>query len=64
VKNQIGDRPVYDFTVTSGGSTISSFGGGTRASACRTHRRPVKTNAIVVYYISDSGELETVLRHI
>ncbi len=28
VRQTVGDRPVYDFTVTAGGSAVSSFGGG------------------------------------
>lgn len=61
VRNQIGNRTVYDFTVTSGGKTISSFGNGNASiSLPYTPSSGEDLNAIVVYYLSDSGKLETV----
>ena len=60
VQKQIGNQPVYDFTVTSGDSTISEFGGGTATISLPYTPAPGEDpNAIVVYYISDSGELQT-----
>ncbi len=57
-KAVIGTRPVYDLKVSSGSTTVSSFGGGTATVSI-----PYKltagedTSKIVVYYISGSGEL-------
>jgi hypothetical protein len=54
----IGNRPVYDLKVTSGGKAILSFGGGT--ATVSVPYKPVSgedTNKIVVYYISGNGEL-------
>lgn len=60
-KNKIGDRPVYDFTVSAGGTQISGFGGGSAdISLPYTPAAGEDPNAIVVYYVSDSGELQTV----
>ena len=61
VQETVGDRPVYDFTVSSGDETISTFGNGkAEISIPYTPADGENTNNIVVYYISDSGELETV----
>ncbi len=60
-KAQVGNRPVYDFTVTSGSNTISNFGGGrTYINLPYTASADEDPNAIVIYYISDAGKLETV----
>ncbi|SHI18744.1 S-layer homology domain-containing protein [Sporobacter termitidis DSM 10068] len=57
-KAVIGSRPVYDLKITSGGTTISSFGGGTATvSVPYTHIEGEDASKIVVYYISGSGEL-------
>ncbi|MGE4284802.1 MAG: S-layer homology domain-containing protein, partial [Clostridia bacterium] len=57
--SKIGDRPIYNFSMKSGNSTISDFGGGTvTASVPYTLAEGEDPNAIVVYYISDSGELQ------
>ena len=54
----IGNRPVYDLKVTSGSTTISTFGGGTATvSVPYTLTAGEDTSKIVVYYISGSGEL-------
>ncbi len=57
-KEAVGDRPVYDLTVASGSTTISDFDGGSATVSI-----PYKPSAgedagkIVIYYLSDSGEL-------
>ncbi|MDD4565083.1 MAG: S-layer homology domain-containing protein [Eubacteriales bacterium] len=56
----VGDRPVFDFRVTSGGRTISQFGGDVSVSVPYTPKEGEDTNAIVIYYINDSGGLEIV----
>lgn len=57
----IGDRPVYEFSLTAGGNTISSFGGGmATVSIPYALQSGEDPNAVVVYYIDGSGSLVTV----
>ncbi|MDD4239237.1 MAG: S-layer homology domain-containing protein [Desulfotomaculaceae bacterium] len=56
----VGERPVFDFSVTSGGQTISQFGGNVSVSVPYTPKAGEDTDAIVIYYIKESGELEAV----
>jgi hypothetical protein len=56
----VGHRPVFDFSVTSGDKTISQFGGDVLVSVPYTLKEGEDTNAIVIYYINDSGKLEIV----
>lgn len=56
----VGDRPVYNFSVTSGGKTISSFGGTVTVSIPYTPASGEDTDNLVVYYISDSGSVERI----
>jgi uncharacterized repeat protein (TIGR02543 family) len=60
VRQTVEDRPVYDFSVTSGGRTISQFGGNVTVSVPYTPRAGEDINAIVIYYINAEGKLETV----
>ncbi|HEX2926214.1 MAG TPA: S-layer homology domain-containing protein, partial [Ruminiclostridium sp.] len=55
-----GDRPVYNFSVTSGGKTISQFGGNVTVSVPYTPKAGEDINAIVIYYINAEGKLELV----
>ncbi len=57
-KTAVGNHPVYDFTITSGGTTISGFGGG-RAMVSVPYKLAAgeDSNKIVIYYLSDSGAL-------
>jgi len=58
---QVGNRPVYDFTVTAGSTQVSSFNGGSvGVSIPYTPAAGEDINAIVIYYIGDNGELETI----
>lgn len=60
VQQQVGSRPVYSFTVTSNGQTVSDFGGGSATvSLPYTLRAGENPNAVVVYYIDASGTLQT-----
>lgn len=60
-KALIGSRPVYDINVTSGGKSISSFGGGTATVYVPYTLLPGENpNKIIIYYISDSGNLVAV----
>jgi hypothetical protein len=58
---QLGDRPVYNFALTAGDTRLSGFGGG---SACISVPYTLKAsedpNAVIVYYVSDAGALQTV----
>ncbi|GLX71399.1 choice-of-anchor I family protein [Paenibacillus glycanilyticus] len=57
----VGSHPVFDFTVKANGSAISTFGGGTvHVQVPYTPAANEDRNAIVIYYISDKGELVTV----
>ncbi|WP_165755681.1 S-layer homology domain-containing protein [Ruminiclostridium hungatei] len=56
----IGDRPVYNFSVTSGDKTISQFGGNVSVSVPYTPKTGEDVNAIVIYYINGSGKPEVV----
>jgi len=57
----IGDRPVYDFTLTVGGSVLSKWGGGhANISIPYTPKPGEDKNAIAVYYIDDAGKLQYV----
>ena len=57
-QRQVGSHPVYNFSVEAGGSVISSFGGGS-ATVSIPYQLAEGEDAskIVVYRISDSGEL-------
>ncbi|RKP50004.1 S-layer homology domain-containing protein [Cohnella endophytica] len=63
-KEVLGDRPVYDFSVFVGNEKVSSFGGG-KASisipyALKAGESP---ESVIIYYVTDEGELQTVRGH-
>jgi hypothetical protein len=60
LKTEIGDRLVYDFTVTSGSKTISDFNGKVTVNIPYLPLPEEDINALVIYYINDAGKLETV----
>lgn len=61
VKKTIGDRPVYDFNLTSGTEKVSDFAGGSvTVSVPYEAAKGEDTNAIVVYYIDEDGQLITI----
>lgn len=61
LQGQIGNRPVYDFSVTADGRTFSSFGGGhVSISIPYALAAGEDENAVIVFYIDDSGEMLTV----
>ena len=54
----VGSRPVYDFTVAGDGKTISNFNGGhATVSIPYTLTAGENPHAIVIWYLSDSGQL-------
>ena len=60
-QRMVGSSPVYDFSVTAGGSKVSSFGDGNAAvSIPYTIQAGEDANAIVVYYIDSTGALQSV----
>jgi hypothetical protein len=59
-KQLVGDRPVFDFSVTSGNKTISQFGGTVTVSVPYTPKTGEETSAIVIYYINAEGKPEMV----
>lgn len=54
----VGDHPVYNFSVTSGSSTISQFGGTVTVSVPYAPAAGEIPDAIVAYYINADGEPE------
>ena len=60
VKNTVGDRPVFNFNVSSGNQTISQFGGNVTVSIPYTPKAGEDLNAIVIYYINAEGKPEAV----
>ena len=59
-KEVVGDRPVYDISVTAGGKVISQFEGNVTVSVPYTPKEGEDINAIVIYYINEFGEPEVV----
>lgn len=59
-KQVVGDRPVYEFSVTSGGKTISAFGGNVTVSVPYTLAPGEDPDAVVIYYIAADGTLAMV----
>jgi hypothetical protein len=59
-KKVVGDRPVFNFSVTSGDKTISQFGGNVTVSVPYTLKAGEDPNAIVIYYINAEGKPEAV----
>lgn len=61
MKDAVGDRPVYDFTISSGDQNITSFGTGKITVSLPYELKPgEKAHSIVIYYVDESGQLQTV----
>ena len=54
---QIGSRPVYQFSVTRDGSTISEFGGTAAVSVLYVPAEDENLNAIIMWYVGADGTL-------
>ncbi|MEA5083913.1 MAG: leucine-rich repeat protein [Lachnospiraceae bacterium] len=59
-KQLVGDRPVYNFSVTSGDKVISQFGGTVTVSVPYTPAENEDVNALVIFYINAEGKTEMV----
>ena len=58
---QVGNSPVYDFSLKSGDETISNFNGGlVTITLPYTLSEGEDVDSIAVWYISDSGQLESI----
>ncbi|KUP21220.1 S-layer homology domain-containing protein [Paenibacillus sp. DMB5] len=63
-KAVLGDRPVYDLAVKAGDSNVSEFGGGKiKVSVAYTLQAGEAGHAVIIYYITPEGSLETVRGH-
>lgn len=56
----VGQRPVYNFSVTSGNTTISEFGGPVTVSVPYTLQPGEDPDAVVIYFINAEGKPEMV----
>ncbi|MFD0674974.1 S-layer homology domain-containing protein [Cohnella sp. GCM10027633] len=60
-KEVLGDRPVYDLLVYAGQTGVTSFGGSeVQVSLPYTLKPGEDPNAVVVYYVTEEGELQIV----
>ncbi len=60
-REAVGDNPVYDISVISGGSSISGFGGGSLTiSLPYALQEGEDPSGVTVWYLNDTGELEQV----
>ncbi len=60
VQTLIGNRPVYEFSVTSGGNTISQFGGNVTVAVPYQLGAGEDPNAVIISFINADGNLEIV----
>ncbi len=57
----IGQRPIYDFSISVGGTKISNFGSGELTITIPyTLAEDEDPNCIIIYYINDNGTLENI----
>ncbi len=60
-RQAVGDNPVYDISIMSGGANISSFGGGSvEISLPYTLKEGGDPEGVTVWYLNDKGELEKI----
>jgi hypothetical protein len=63
VRAKVGNRPVHDFSLRSGNNRISNFNGGkAEVSIPYIPDSGEQANSIIVYYIDNAGNAETVKR--
>jgi hypothetical protein len=57
----VGDRPVYDVSIKSGGGYITDFGGGVATISLPYTLKPGESpGGVVVYYLKDDGNIEKI----
>ncbi|MFD2328427.1 choice-of-anchor I family protein [Cohnella sp. GCM10020058] len=60
VKDAIGDRPIFDLTVTTASGKLSTFGGGKlKIEVPYTIKAGETSEALIVHYIAEDGHIET-----
>lgn len=63
-QKRVGDRPVYDFTLTKGGQQITHFNGGhAKISIPYTLADGENPHQVVIYYLTSDGTLKPVRGH-
>lgn len=60
VQTLLGNRPVYEFSVTSGDNTISRFNGNVTVAVPYQLGAGEDPNAVIISYINTSGNLEVI----
>jgi hypothetical protein len=60
LQSLIGNRPVYEFSVTGGGNTISQFGGNVTVAVPYRLSAGEDPNAVIISFINAGGKLEIV----
>ncbi|MDD2189460.1 MAG: S-layer homology domain-containing protein [Eubacteriales bacterium] len=60
VKAEIGGRPVYDFSIMSGGRNISEFDGKITLTVPYTASPQEISDGLVIYFLKDDGSLKVV----
>ena len=60
IQDQVGDYPVFDFSVTAGGDAVSGFQGSVTVEVPYQLANGEDSDAVVIYYINAKGELEMV----
>ena len=60
IRAEIGEKPVFDFSIMRGSKTISEFGGKVTVTVPYTATDQELANGLIVYYINDQGSLEII----
>lgn len=60
IKDKVGDRPVYRFSVSSGNTNISTFTGTVTVTVPYSLKAGEDVNSIIIYYINANGQAEIV----
>lgn len=60
-QDMVGSRPVYDLTMMAGTAQISDFGDGFADISIPYNLQDENPNALVVYYIDDTGALHAIM---
>ena len=57
---QVGEHPVFDFSVMNGDTAVSNFGGSVTVSVPYTLAAGESASSVIIYYVKADGTLETV----